>query len=74
MIAQGICGTKINSIDRERVDAVTLLTGDPVQECSGFQIRARWPKVCTLLRADGGFARDNLMVGCEERRVDYLFG
>jgi len=26
------------------------------------------------LRADSAFARDNLMVWCEENRVDYLFG
>jgi hypothetical protein len=38
------------------------------------QIRARWPKVRILLRADSGFARDALMVWCEENCVDYLFG
>src|SRR5215467_8802300 len=38
------------------------------------QIRAQWPKVRILLRADSGFARDALMVWCEENRVDYLFG
>ena len=38
------------------------------------QIRARWPKVRILLRADSGFAREELMVWCEENRVDYLFG
>jgi len=38
------------------------------------QIRARWPKVRILLRADSGFARDALMVWCEENHVDYLFG
>ena len=38
------------------------------------QIRARWPKARILLRADSGFARDNLMGWCEENRVDYLFG
>jgi hypothetical protein len=38
------------------------------------QIRARWPKVRVLLRADSGFAREALMAWCEENRVDYLFG
>jgi hypothetical protein len=38
------------------------------------QIRARWPKVSILLRADSGFARDELMAWCEANRVDYLFG
>jgi Transposase DDE domain group 1 len=38
------------------------------------QIRARWPRVEILLRADSGFARDELMAWCEANRVDYLFG
>ena len=38
------------------------------------QIRARWPKVEVLLRADSGFARDELMAWCEANGVDYVFG
>ena len=38
------------------------------------QIRARWPFVRILLRADSGFAREVLMAWCEENRVDYVFG
>jgi hypothetical protein len=38
------------------------------------QIRARWPKVRILLRADSGFAREALMRWCELNAVDYLFG
>jgi len=38
------------------------------------QIRAKWPRVRILLRADSGFAREALMAWCEENRVDYLFG
>src|SRR5438128_791885 len=38
------------------------------------QVRARWPKVRILLRADSGFAREDLMAWCEQNRVDYLFG
>jgi hypothetical protein len=38
------------------------------------QIRARWPHVRILLRADSGFAREVLMAWCEENRVDYVFG
>jgi Transposase DDE domain group 1 len=37
-------------------------------------IRARWPKVRILLRADSGFAREALMAWCEQNRVDFLFG
>lgn len=38
------------------------------------QVRARWPYVRILLRADSGFAREALMAWCEENHVDYLFG
>ena len=38
------------------------------------QIRTRWPKVRILLRADSGFAREELMSWCEANKVDYVFG
>jgi hypothetical protein len=38
------------------------------------RIRARWPRVRILLRADSGFAREALMAWCEAHRVDYAFG
>jgi hypothetical protein len=38
------------------------------------QIRQRWPLVRIVLRADSGFARDNLMGWCEDHGVDYIFG
>lgn len=38
------------------------------------QIRARWPAVPIVLRADSGFAREPLMAWCEANGVDYLFG
>jgi hypothetical protein len=38
------------------------------------QIRRRWPQVRILLRADSGFARENLMAWCEANDVDFLFG
>jgi hypothetical protein len=38
------------------------------------RIRARWPPVRILLRADSGFAREALMAWCEHNGVDYLFG
>ena len=38
------------------------------------RIRARWPKIKILLRADSGFAREELMAWCEANGVDYLFG
>ena len=38
------------------------------------RIRARWPRVKILLRADSGFAREALMAWCETHRIDYVFG
>jgi hypothetical protein len=38
------------------------------------QIRARWPAVRIVLRADSGFAREALMSWCEVNGVDFLFG
>ena len=38
------------------------------------QIRKRWPKVRITLRADSGFAREELMAWCESNAVDYVFG
>ena len=38
------------------------------------QIRASWPGVAIVVRADSGFARDELMAWCEGNDVDYVFG
>lgn len=38
------------------------------------QLRGGWPKTRILLRADSGFAREELMAWCEANRVDYLSG
>jgi len=38
------------------------------------RIQARWPRTRILLRADSGFARDDLMSWCEANGVDFLFG
>jgi hypothetical protein len=38
------------------------------------QIRRHWPKVRILLRADSGFARDELMAWCEASGVHFVFG
>jgi hypothetical protein len=38
------------------------------------QIRAAWPEVEIILRADSGFCRDELMQWCEEHGVKYVLG
>jgi hypothetical protein len=57
---------------RSNIDASAGAT-DEVARIVG-QIRARWPKVSILLRADSGCARDELMAWCEANGVDYVFG
>ena len=38
------------------------------------RIRARWPATRIVLRADSGFARDDLMAWCEANDIDFVFG
>jgi hypothetical protein len=38
------------------------------------QIRSRWPETRILLRADSGFARDDLMAWCEANAVHFVLG
>jgi hypothetical protein len=38
------------------------------------QIRACWPKVRIIVRADSGFAREALMAWCEANGVDFILG
>ena len=38
------------------------------------QLRAQWPAVRIIVRADSGFARDALMAWCEAHGVDYVLG
>jgi len=38
------------------------------------QIKARWPQVRIVLRADSGFCREALMGWCEAQGIAYIFG
>jgi hypothetical protein len=38
------------------------------------RIRRTWPRVRIILRADSGFAREELMAWCEANRIEYIFG
>jgi hypothetical protein len=37
-------------------------------------LRGRWPELRVIVRADSGFARDNLMAWCESNDVDFVLG
>ncbi len=64
-----LLAAKLRSCDRDAADG-------SVEEMTRIigQIRARWPKVSIILRADSGFARQALMAWCEQNGVDYVFG
>jgi len=38
------------------------------------QLRGAWPGVAITLRADSGFAREELMSWCEANEIDFVFG
>jgi hypothetical protein len=38
------------------------------------RIRARWPKVRILIRADSGFCRESILSWCEANGIDYVIG
>jgi hypothetical protein len=62
----------VAKLRRANIDAAA----GAVQEVARIvaQIRQRWPRVRILLRADSGFAREELMAWCEANGVDFLFG
>lgn len=68
------CGTHLlcARLRRSNIDAAA----GSVEELSRIvaQIRASWPNVRILIRGDSGFARESLMVWCEENAADYVFG
>ncbi len=57
---------------RSNIDAAAG-TNDELARIIGH-IRARWPRVRILLRADSGFCRETIMAWAEANRVDYVFG
>ena len=68
------CGRHLlaSKLRRANIDAAA----GAVQEVARIvaHIRSRWPRVRILLRADSGFAREELMAWCEANGVDFLFG
>jgi hypothetical protein len=57
---------------RANMDAAAGATGE-IARIVGY-LRRCWPDVEICVRADSGFAREELMAWCEENRVDYVFG
>ena len=68
------CGRDVLVAELRRAD-IDAAAG-AVQEIARVvaRIRRRWPHVRIVLRADSGFARDELMAWCEANGVHFLFG
>ncbi len=68
------CGRHLLLVRQRRAN-VDPATGS-VEEVERMvaRIREAWPRVKITLRADSGFARDNLMTWCEANQVDFVFG
>ena len=64
-----LLAAKLRTADKDAADGAK----EEVARIIG-QIRSRWPEVEIILRADSGFARDDLMAWCEDNGVDYIFG
>jgi hypothetical protein len=68
------CGRHLlaGKLRRSNIDA----SAGAVEEVARIvaQIRTRWPRIEIVLRADSGFAREELMAWCEANGVDYVFG
>jgi hypothetical protein len=68
------CGRDLllSRLRRSNIDA----SAGAVEAIAGIvaRIRRRWPRVKIILRADSGFAREELMHWCETNDVDYVLG
>jgi hypothetical protein len=68
------CGTHLLCARLRRSDADASTGSVAEVERITAQIRQSWPEVHIILRADSGFAREELMAWCEGHGVDYVFG
>ena len=68
------CGRDLLAAKLRKADADASAGAKEEAERIVAQIRARWPGTRIVLRADSGFAREELMAWCEANGVDYLFG
>ena len=64
-----LLAAKLRSADKDAADGAKEEIARIVS-----QIRESWPDVRIILRADSGFARDDLMDWCETNGVDFIFG
>ncbi len=68
------CGKQLLAAKLRRADIDGAAGAREEVERIVARIRARWPRTRIVVRADAGFAREDLMAWCEANRVDYLLG
>jgi hypothetical protein len=64
-----LLAAKLRTVDKDAADGAVEEIARIVAE-----IRKAWPDVRIIVRADSGFARDDLMSWCEANEVDYVLG
>ena len=64
-----LLAAKLRTSNRDASDGATEVLARLVQ-----RIRQRWPETRIIVRADSGFARDELMSWCEAHGVYYVLG
>jgi len=68
------CGKQLLAAKLRRADIDGAAGAREEIERIVARIRARWPRTRIVVRADSGFAREDLMAWCEANRVDYVLG
>ena len=68
------CGRHLLLAELRRADVAGSAGAVAAMARMVAQIRERWPRVRIVLRADSGFANDELMRWCEASRIDFVFG
>ncbi|NJM30032.1 MAG: IS1380 family transposase [Rhizobiales bacterium] len=68
------CGRDLLAAKLRRADIDGSAGAKQEAERIVARIRERWPMTRIILRADSGFAREELMAWCEANGVDFLFG
>jgi hypothetical protein len=68
------CGSDllVAKLRRANIDAAAGATEEVARVVA--HIRRKWPRATIWLRADSGFAREELMAWCEANGVEYVFG
>jgi len=68
------CGDHLLAAELRKSDIDASAGTEELLERLVGQIRLSWPEVRIVVRADSGFAREDIMAWCESNGVDYVLG